>query len=239
MDKNARLDCLPDGVTKIWQDPGQFCFTTDAVFLAAFPHVKKNASALELGCGTGAVSLLTRLRGAGHVLGIDNNPRVIELFRQSIQDNGFTGQVEAKKMDVRELKHFLPGESMDLVLANPPYRIGGRQRRIGREACHEVGTTLEDFFQAASYTLKTKGRFALVQLPERFTEAVLLGEKHQLELKKLQWVHAKADRTAWIFLAEFVKGGHPGLAVLPPLIMYNPDGSYTRDTLTYYGKNEA
>ena len=32
-----RLDCLPDGITKIWQDSREFCFTTDAVFLAAFP----------------------------------------------------------------------------------------------------------------------------------------------------------------------------------------------------------
>ena len=42
------------------------------------------------------------------------------------------------------------------------------------------------------------------------------------------------DRPAWIFLAEFVKGGKPGLEVLPPLCMYNPDGSFSRETLAYY-----
>ncbi len=239
MDKTLRLDCLPDGVTKIWQDPTEFCFTTDAVFLAAFPHVVKNAKVLDLGCGTGAVSLLVQQRGAGHVLGIDNNPRMVALLQESIKSNGLTQTVEVKQMDVRELPQLFTSETMDLVLANPPYRIGGRKRRNGMAACHETDTTLEDFFRAASYALKTKGRFALVQLPERFTEAVLLGAKYHLELKKLQWVHAKVERPAWIFLAEFVKGGHPGLSVLPPLVIYTPTGGYTQDTLAYYGKNEA
>ena len=36
MRETLRQDCLPDGVTTIWQDPGEFCFTTVAVFLAAF-----------------------------------------------------------------------------------------------------------------------------------------------------------------------------------------------------------
>ena len=168
MENTERLDCLPDGTTRIWQDSREFCFTTDAVFLAAFPHLVRKAKAL------------------------------------------------------------------DLVAANPPYRIGGRRRQVGQAACHETGTTLEDFFAAAAWSLKTRGRFALVQLPERFTDAVKLGIRYQLELKRLQWVHAYVDRPAWIFLAEFVKGGKPGLEVLPPLCMYDPDGSYSRETLAYY-----
>ncbi len=79
----------------------------------------------------------------------------------------------------------------------------------------------------------------MVQLPERFTDAVKLGLTYNLELKRLQWVHSYVDRPAWIFLAEFVKGGRSGLEVLPPLIMYNRDGSYSRQTLVYYGKEEA
>lgn len=238
MTETLRQDCLPDGVTTIWQDAKEFCFTTDAVFLAAFPYLVKKAKVLELGCGTGAVSLFLANRGAAHVLGVDINPHVVELLQRSIRDNHLESRVEAKVLDLRDYKQ-LPCDALDLVAANPPYRIGGRQRQVGQAACHEVGTTLEDFFRAAAYALKTKGRFALVQLPERFTDAVKLGLQYHLELKRLQWVHSYVDRPAWIFLAEFVKGGRPGLDVLPPLIMYNEDGSYSRQTLVYYGKEEA
>ena len=229
-----RLDCLPGGRLKIWQDRQEFCFTTDAVFLAAFPHLVTKARVLELGCGTGAVSLLMASRGASQVLSVDINPHVVALLQESLRENRLEERVEARCADIRNYRELFRSESFDLVLANPPYRVGGRRRQVGTEACHETGTTLEDFFRAASFALKTRGRFVLVQIPERFTDAVKLGMACQLELKRLQWVHARSDRPAWIFLAEFTKGGHPGLEVLPPLVMYNPDGSYSRQTLEYY-----
>ena len=235
MSETKRLDSLPGCGYKIWQDDKEFSFTTDAVFLSAFPHLVKNARVLELGCGTGAVSLLLAAAGAGKVLGVDSNAHVVELFAESIKDNNLTAKVEARHIDIRELKSQEVSESFDLVVANPPYRIGGRRRIVGTAACHETDTTLEDFFQVAAYMVKYRGRFALVQLPERFTEAVSLGHKYDLELKKLQWVHSFVDKPAWIFLGEFVKGGGPGLEVLPPLIMYNNDGSYTAGTLKAYG----
>jgi tRNA1(Val) A37 N6-methylase TrmN6 len=113
------------------------------------------------------------------------------------------------------------------VAANPPYRNSGRERTIGTSACHEKTAVLEDFFAAASYALHSRGRFALVQLPERFMEAMELAIKYNLQPKKLQWVHASVDKPAWIFLLEMVKNGSYGLEVLPPLIMYNADGSLT------------
>ena len=134
-----RLDSLPGGRLSIWQDAREFCFTTDAVFLAAFPHVIKKCRALELGCGTGAVSLMLAERGAGSVLGIDVNAHVVELLRRSIALNKLADRVRAEVLDIRQLKDMVQSESMDLVAANPPYRIGGRQRHLATAACPEVG----------------------------------------------------------------------------------------------------
>ena len=123
------------------------------------------------------------------------------------------------------IKSFCPTEAFDLVVANPPYRNSGRERTIGTSACHEKTAVLEDFFAAACYALHSRGRFALVQLPERFMESMELAIRYNLQPKKLQWVHASVDKPAWIFLLEMVKNGSYGLEVLPPLIMYNADGT--------------
>ena len=270
-----REDYLPGCGYKIYQDPAEFTFTTDSVFLAHFPHLASKARVLELGCGTGAVSFYLAARGAAEVTGLDVNPRMVELFNQSAKENGIfwtedSGQVgcaenletddpentenrqdsltvgksrnsakqktasltdkpkvRAMEWDIKEIKNFCPTESFDLVAANPPYRNSGRERIIGTSACHEKTAVLEDFFAAASYALHSRGRFALVQLPERFMEAMELAIKYNLQPKKLQWVHASVDKPAWIFLLEMVKNGSYGLEVLPPLIMYNGDGSLT------------
>lgn len=235
MDVTWRRDSLPGCNYSIWQSKDEFCFTTDAVFLAAFPHLVQKARVVELGCGTGAISLLLAARGAAQVLGVDCNSQVIELLQASIRANALDSAVAARQLDIRELPGTLDSESFDLAIANPPYRIGGKRRQVATAACHEVDTTLEDFFRVAAYLVKYRGRFALVQLPERFTEAVSLGTKYGLELKRLQWVHSFVEKPAWIFLAEFVKGGKAGLEVLPPLVMYQPDGTHSKDTLAAYG----
>ena len=222
-----REDYLPGCGYKIFQDPAEFTFTTDSIFLAHFPHLARKAKALELGCGTGAISFYLAARGAAEVTGLDVNPRMVELFNQSAKANGIGLKVRAIEWDIKEIKNFCPTESFDLVAANPPYRNSGRERTIGTSACHEKNAVLEDFFAAASYALHSRGRFALVQLPERFMEAMELAIKYNLQPKKLQWVHASVDKPAWIFLLEMVKNGSYGLEVLPPLIMYNADGSLT------------
>ena len=222
-----REDYLPGCGYKIYQDPAEFTFTTDSVFLAHFPHLANKARALELGCGTGAISFYLAARGAAEVTGLDVNPRMVELFNRSAEANGIDSRVHALEWDIKEIKSFCPTESFDLVVANPPYRNSGRERTIGTSACHEKTAVLEDFFAAACYALHSRGRFALVQLPERFMESMELAIKYNLQPKKLQWVHASVDKPAWIFLLEMVKNGSYGLEVLPPLIMYNADGTLT------------
>ena len=268
-----REDYLPGCGYKIYQDPAEFTFTTDSVFLAHFPHLANKAKVLELGCGTGAVSFYLAARGAAEVTGLDVNPRMVELFNKSADANGISWRegaaadnaadktenrsvplnsvqparedrsgfedgaavaaqrkipkVRALEWDIKDIKNFCKTETFDLVVANPPYRNSGRERTIGTSACHEKTAVLEDFFAAASYALHSRGRFALVQLPERFMESVELAIKYNLQPKKLQWVHASVDKPAWIFLLEMVKNGSYGLEVLPPLIMYNADSSLT------------
>ena len=229
-----RCDYLPGCRYKIWQDAGEFCFTTDAVFLGNFPHVVRQAKVLELGCGTGAISMLLESRGAAQITAVDCNERITQLLRRSVADNCLQEKINIVDGDIRDYKKLLQPESMDLVAANPPYRNSGNVRQVGTAACHELTATLEDFFRAAAYAVRYRGRFALVQLPERFAESMQLAFKYGLQPKRLQWVHSRIDKPAWIFLMEMQKGGSYGLDVLPPLIMYNADGSYTEQVQKYY-----
>lgn len=231
---SLRCDYLPGCQYKIWQDAKEFCFTTDAVFLGHFPHLVRKAKVLELGCGTGAISMLLENRGAEQVTAVDCNPRITELLRRSVADNGLEEKIHVVDGDILRYKELFKPESMDLVAANPPYRNSGNVRQIGTAACHEVTATLEDFFRAAAFAVRYRGRFALVQLPERFAESMQLAFKYGLQPKRLQWVHSMLDKPAWIFLMEMQKGGSYGLDVLPPLIMYNKDGSYTETVAKYY-----
>ena len=213
-----RLDYIPGCLYKIWQDGEEFSFTTDAVLLGEFPHVVKQAKVLDLGCGTGAIGMICAYRGAGAVTALDINQDVLQLLRQSVADNNLQDRFTVVAGDIRQYKKYLSNEGFDLVVANPPYRNSGNTRVIGTAACHEETATLEDFFKAAAYAVKYRGRFALVQLPDRFVETMALAKKYGLQPKRLQWCHSAADKPAWIFIMEMQKGGSYGLEVLPPHI---------------------
>ena len=124
-ENSLRCDYVPGCGYKIWQDAKEFCYTTDAVFLGNFPHVVRKAKVLELGCGTGAISMLLESRGAAEVMALDCNPQVTKLVRQSVADNSLQDKFNVIDGDLRNYKQLLQPESMDLVAANPPYRNSG------------------------------------------------------------------------------------------------------------------
>lgn len=160
-----RRDSLPGCGYTVWQDAGEFTFTTDSVFVAAFAHLVTKAQVLELGSGTGAISLFLAARGAAKVTGLEFNPRVTELMRRSIADNNLEDVVSVIDGDVREISKYFKTESMDLVIANPPYRNSGNTRKIGTAACHEVTADLRDFLRQRLMRCATADALPLCSCP--------------------------------------------------------------------------
>jgi 16S rRNA G1207 methylase RsmC len=77
---------------------------------------------LELGCGSGVVSLATALRAAGvRVLAVDSNPRAIECTTRGAQLNGITNLDVRLSTAESQGSGEIPSAQFDLALANPPY----------------------------------------------------------------------------------------------------------------------
>jgi tRNA1(Val) A37 N6-methylase TrmN6 len=69
----------------------------------------------------------------------------------------------------------------------------------------------------------------MIHRSERFMELVLKMREYNLEPKKVQFIYSKSGKNSDLFLIEGIKNGKIGLKVLPPLVVYNDDGSYTND----------
>lgn len=99
--------------------PGVFFphFTFSTRFLLSFLDTKEleNASFLELGCGTGVISVLAALKGAD-VLATDLNPQAIENAKRNAKEN----QVQVKTQ-LSDLFLSIPSQQFDYIIINPPY----------------------------------------------------------------------------------------------------------------------
>jgi tRNA1Val (adenine37-N6)-methyltransferase len=119
----------------------------------------------------------------------------------------------------------------DLVVSNPPFRRlkSGRlniedEKAIAR---HEIKMRLHELIDAASFFLKTKGRFCIIYHPYRLSELIDTLKKRELEPKRLRFVHSNVSSEAKMILLEAIKGGRGGLKVEKPFYIYKENGSYT------------
>jgi tRNA1Val (adenine37-N6)-methyltransferase len=65
-------------------------------------------------------------------------------------------------------------------------------------------------------------------------------DTNKIEVKRLQTVHAFANKEAKQVLVEGQKGARQGLKILPPLIIYDQPGQYTQQLLSiYYGGKDG
>lgn len=225
---------------KLYQRKSGYRFSLDALLLYNFidqPLAKRIA---DLGAGSGIIGmLLARKYQNARVLLVEIQESLYKLALKNIQVNGLGEQVDIIKADIKELRkrpEFLG--KFDLVASNPPFRtsISGKismeeERAVAR---HEINIRLADIISAAKYMLKNRGRFYVIYLPDRLPEIFSSLIKEGLEPKRVRFVHGRAGLPAKMVLLESVKGSRSGLAVEPPLIIYNPDGSYTDEIRAIY-----
>ena len=226
------------------QPAGRFRFSIDALLLAAFsPQRPAAKKVVDLGAGCGVVGLGLALRRLDlpldslKVLALDKDPDMVAAATANAAILGLAEHFDAIEFDLRHLEHLaaaknLRAESMDLALANPPYRRPNQGRRppeaARTRALFEVEGELDDFIVAARYLLRPKASLCLVHLAERLGHVLARLSHAGLEPKRLLPVHSHADQPARRVLIEARKAASAGLVLEPGLTLYQGRGPDTR-----------
>lgn len=212
-------------------------FGTDALLLAAFAKKSPKSRAVELGTGSGIVSLLCAGRGKfAHIDAVEVQPALAELCKRNIERNGLQERISAYCADAREFCR-LPDSSCayDVALFNPPYmRVGDGYRSddAGRDAARrELHGDIFELCGAVSKLLRTGGIFYSVYRPDRLADLVCALRAAALEPKRVIFVCDELGRAPCLVLTEARKDGGVSAYVTPPFIlregkMTTPDFDY-------------
>jgi tRNA1(Val) A37 N6-methylase TrmN6 len=230
--KGEHIDIVNDNISLIQKDNG-LKLGTDALLLASYIRRSPKARAIELGGGSGIISLLCAARGKlGEILCVEVQKSFADIIERNIQLNGLEDKIKGICCDIRDTHLFGEGE-YDVVFSNPPYMIsnGGRMNDHDEMsiARHEIFGKIDDFCLCASKKLKHGGLFYCVYRPDRAMDLLHNLRQNKLEPKKITFVHANTESGPSVMLVEAKKGGKSGCIVTAPLIIYK-DASNTEYT---------
>jgi len=236
------IDEIWPGGPRFGESEGVFRVGTDSVLLAHFAkrtQIKKKKLAVDLGCGSGVISILLAWDDPELLVdGVEVQPGASRLASENARLNGLEGRITIIEGDLRRHRAFLRSGAYDLALANPPYYPSGsgKSPSSGSSAVSrgEGLCTLEDVCAAAGYLTRWGGSFMLVHKPERLADVFRAMGGAGFEPKRIRFVQHKRSSPPSLVLVEGRRGGRPSLSVQAPLVLANDDGSDSDEARAVY-----
>ena len=214
------VDTFLNGKLRIIQSQRGYRFSVDALLLAEFVSIKDEDLVIDLGAGSGIISLfLATKRKVGFTVGIELQKELASQAQRNVALNELERKIAIIQGDLRHLP--LTRGLADVVVCNPPY---GQQRsgRINPDetkaiARHEIAASLDAILAAAKALLKRGGRFTMIYPANRLTEVFTKMRTEGLEPKRLQIIFPDSASYAKLALIEGRLQGRSGLKILPPI----------------------
>lgn len=235
-----KYDYLWEGGPEIAQTTN-FKLGTDSVLLANYIKVKSGWKGADLGCATGAISLILLAKNPGITMtGIEINSEAAAVAQINMERNGLTERFSLLNDDLKNHRSILGAGTFDFVISNPPYfslSSGGVSPDEARaRARGEVACTLADICECASYLCRWGGTFAVVYKPERLPELFETMRRFSIEPKRLRFVAHEPSSPPSLCLVEGKRGGNPGLKTEAGLFLKNADGTDTEEIRKIYNR---
>ena len=206
--------------TELYQSKNGYRFNSDSMILSWFVNktctgLGSENSALEIGAGSGIVSIVLKRRGfLPKIDCIEIQESLCEILEKNIEKNSLTGEISPFCADFADFAN-TKRKKYDLVFVNPPYfaKESGHLSADSEKALakHEVSGSLADFFEISKNILRKGGRFIVIFPASRVQFALFSAAKSGYTLKNIAFFRENAATKPATFAASFVLGSETAL----------------------------
>ncbi|WP_169746181.1 tRNA1(Val) (adenine(37)-N6)-methyltransferase [Kosmotoga pacifica] len=193
------------------------------VILALYSFAPKNTKKiLELGSGSGAVSIFLAYKYGCEVIGIEKSEALVKLAEKNAHMNGLDRQVRFLNCSVEDADRFLVPGTFDMVVSNPPHFLHGG--RISPVASRNSWRRLEKkqaegFIKTARKMLKNKGIFYFLLHPRDLIRWINILEIEGFGIHRLMPIYGNTKKQARLTLVSGRKNSSSELIIEPPLVL--------------------
>lgn len=224
-----KLDYIPKTNLYMKHVDKSYSFGIDSILLANFSKMKKNKCLIDIGSGSGILSLAcSSYYNLRKVFSIEIQKEKANLLKENIKLNGIDN-IEVINEDLNKVN--FPNNFCDYIITNPPYYKKGANIKNEKEefllSRQEIKMNLSDIFKFSNKCLNYRGKLFMIHKPERLVD--IIKESGNLKLKRIKFVQSKAFEKPVFILMEFVKNANDGLKFENPLIIYDENNNYTKE----------
>ncbi|OCA70934.1 tRNA (adenine-N(6)-)-methyltransferase [Chryseobacterium artocarpi] len=166
---------------QIQQSKNVFRVGTDGVLLGALANIEAASHVLEVGTGTGLISLMLAQRNShAYFLGLDINEEAVALTKLNFENSPFQ---ERLKNNHQDFKTFETEYQFDLIVSNPPYfeESGSEKDKIARQT---VELNFRQLIEKTAALLTENGLFSVIIPVEAGDVFVQIASENNLFLNR-------------------------------------------------------
>jgi len=213
---------------------------TDSVLLGAWVKIKPKEHILDIGTGTGILSLMLAQKVNGNCQ-ID----AIEIDAEAMKDACLNFKnspwPNSLKLIQQDFNLFESDDLYDVIISNPPFFEGLAPEHKGRSIARNASNKLNfsNLLGGAAKNLKERGRFYLIIPFENFEKIIGLAITNGLQITRQLNAKPKSNKPINRVLMELTKIQHPvEKVIIEELIVRAKDNSYSKQhsllTGSYY-----
>ncbi|PXA71294.1 tRNA1(Val) (adenine(37)-N6)-methyltransferase [Vibrio sp. 11986-1-5] len=176
--------------------------STDGVLLGAWAFTRPPERILDIGCGTGLLSLMCAQRFSdSHIYAIDIDQQAFLATANNVRRSAWSARIEVVHDDITALRFIQP---FDAIICNPPYFNSGQpaQQKTRAIARHTDTLSHQQLLLCLTEYLTHQGTASLI-LPEQEGQALIEQARQQgWYLTRLCQVRSTAEKPVQRLLFE-------------------------------------
>ncbi len=229
-------DTLLKGRVILFQSRRGYRHSVDSIILADFIRTAPESEIIDIGTGNGIIPLLLfKTKEFKHVTGVEIQKELATRAGKNVLSNSASEKITIVCSDIND---YCPVSEFDIAVSNPPYRKvrcgilnPNPEKAIAR---HELKLDLCHLFRVAGKMTRKNGRFTIIHLYDRLNDLDRCEKESCFCLERERTVFSREGQPPILILREYAKKSSSSVEKLEPLVIYNPDGSYSNEMDSIY-----
>ena len=212
---------------KIEQGAAGMKVTTDGCLFGAVVPCPASGKVLDIGVGTGLLSLMLAQRCQSEIHAIEINSDAFRQAKENIINSPWSDRI---KIYHSSLQHFKTDIQYDLIICNPPFFKGHQkgQSNNKNQAIHDDTLPMNDLLENVSRLLSSNGEFWVMYPAAEMGQFELIAREFNLNSKRGYTVTNTPDGSTFRKIQCFSRASHQA-SLNEEISIRTADNEYTPD----------